>query len=106
MEIFTSAKVTTMNFVPLLIQLISGAAGGNLAGSLFKSLGLGSIGNSIAGIVGGGIGGQFFEKLVGAENSDMPDSFIFLSSAVGGGLGGGLLTIIIGFLKGAIHRKP
>lgn len=37
----------------LIISLISGAVGGNLAGKLLKSLDLGVVGNSIGGIVGG-----------------------------------------------------
>ena len=41
------------SLLPLIIQLISGAAGGNLAGSLMKNLSLGTLGNSIAGILGG-----------------------------------------------------
>lgn len=40
-----------------IIQLISGAVGGNIPGSLFKNLSLGSVGNSIAGALGG-LGGQ------------------------------------------------
>src|SRR5262245_8883555 len=47
-----------MNIVALIIQLISGAAGGNLVGALLKKLDLGTLGNSIAGILGGGLGGQ------------------------------------------------
>ena len=46
-----------MELVPLLIQLASGAVGGNLAGKLLPNNSLGTIGNSIAGIAGGGIGG-------------------------------------------------
>jgi len=44
--------------IPLIIQLISGAVDGNIAGAILKNLNLGPIGNSIAGIVGGGIGGE------------------------------------------------
>ena len=39
--------------LPLLIQLASGAIGGNVAGNLLKTLSLGVLGNSVAGIVGG-----------------------------------------------------
>jgi uncharacterized membrane protein YeaQ/YmgE (transglycosylase-associated protein family) len=46
------------SIVNLIIQLVAGAAGGNLAGSLLKRYNLGTLGNSIAGIVGGGLGGQ------------------------------------------------
>jgi len=44
-------------YLPLIIQLVSGAVGGNLAGSLMKNLSLGSLWNSVVGILGGGLGG-------------------------------------------------
>ena len=44
----------------LIIQLILGAVGGNIGGVLFKNISLGTLGNSIAGIVGGGLGAQSF----------------------------------------------
>jgi len=47
-----------MNLTILIIQLICGALGGNAAGSLLKKQSLGTVGNSIAGILGGGLGGQ------------------------------------------------
>ena len=43
---------------------MAGAAGGNLAGSLLKQYNLGTLGNSIAGIVGGGLGGQLLGMLI------------------------------------------
>ncbi|MDW3118229.1 MAG: hypothetical protein R8G60_10940 [Roseovarius pacificus] len=49
----------------LLISLIAGALGGNIAGGLLKNVNLGVLGNSIAGIVGGGLGGQLL-SMVGA----------------------------------------
>ena len=52
-----------MNLIALIIQLLSGAAGGNLAGKLFKNINLGTVGNSIAGILGGGLGGQLLGML-------------------------------------------
>ena len=39
--------------VGLIVQLISGAVGGNVAGIALKQYDLGTIGNSIAGIIGG-----------------------------------------------------
>jgi uncharacterized membrane protein YeaQ/YmgE (transglycosylase-associated protein family) len=57
------------SIVNLIIQLIAGAAGGNLAGSLLKQYNLGTFGNSIAGIVGGGLGGQLLGMLVGGGAS-------------------------------------
>ncbi len=43
------------------MNLISGALGGNAAGKLFSNLSLGTIGNSIVGIVGGGLGGKIIK---------------------------------------------
>ncbi len=47
----------------LIIQLISGAVGGNVAGSLMKDANLGPVLNSIIGILGGGLGGQLLAML-------------------------------------------
>ena len=49
----------------LIIQLIAGALGGNVAGGLLKNQSLGTLGNSLAGIVGGGLGGQILGSLLG-----------------------------------------
>tara|TARA_B100000809_G_scaffold254204_1_gene291127 strand:- start:572 stop:715 length:144 start_codon:yes stop_codon:yes gene_type:complete len=38
-------------YLPLMIQLASGAIGGNLAGSLMKKFSLGTLGNSIVGMI-------------------------------------------------------
>jgi len=81
--------------LPLIIQLISGAAGGNVAGALMKNLSLGPLGNSIAGIVGGGIGGQLL-SFIGAGGLDG-----ILGSLVSGGVGGAVLMAIIGLIKKA-----
>ena len=58
-----------MDIVSLLIQLVSGAAGGNAAGAMMKKFSLGAVGNSILGILGGGIGGQILGML-GAGGGD------------------------------------
>ena len=46
-----------MNIVSLIIEAISGGVGGNVAGAAMNDNSLGTMGNSIAGIVGGGLGG-------------------------------------------------
>jgi len=46
------------SLIPMIINLVSGAVGGNVAGKLFKSINMGTLWNSILGIVGGGLGGQ------------------------------------------------
>ena len=39
----------------LIMQLIGGAIGGNAAGGVLKNFSLGTLGNSIVGILGGGL---------------------------------------------------
>ena len=43
----TNEGMIMESLIPLIIQLISGAVGGNVAGSLMKKLSLGTVGNSI-----------------------------------------------------------
>ena len=49
----------------LIWQLISGAAGGNLAGLAMKAKSLGTLWNSVVGVLGGGIGGQLLSAFTG-----------------------------------------
>lgn len=99
-------------FLPLIIQLVTGAVGGNVAGKLMSNLSLGTVGNTIAGLLGGGIGGQVLGLLglgsggeeVAAAASSMDVSSI-LGSVAGGGVGGGIIMAIIGFIKKAINKE-
>jgi len=92
--------------IGLIIQLISGAVGGNVAGALLKNLSLGTAGNSIAGIIGGGIGGQLLGMLGagGAAAAGGLDLAGIISSIAGGGVGGGVLMAIVGLLKGLFAK--
>ena len=93
------------SLLPLIIQLVSGAAGGNAAGAAMKKLSLGTVGNSIAGILGGGIGGQLlgmFGMASGAGDMDMAG---IVSSLASGGVGGGALMAIIGTIKGQMGKS-
>ena len=87
------------SLLPLIIQLVSGAVGGNVAGKLMKDSSLGTIGNSIAGILGGGIGGQLLGLAgIGAGGGGM-DLGGIVGSLASGGVGGGALMAIIGLIK-------
>ena len=95
-----------MNLVPLLIQLISGAIGGNIAGALMKKFSLGTLLNSIAGILGGGIGGQLLSLLgLAVAKGGGMDIGSIIASIASGGVGGGVLIAIIGIIKQAIGKK-
>ncbi|WP_411029478.1 hypothetical protein [Spongiimicrobium sp. 3-5] len=91
-------------YLPLIIQLLTGALGGNVAGKLLKKQSLGTLGNSISGIVGGGLGGAILGMLGMAGEPGVLDMANVLGSIASGGVGGGLLMIVIGFIKNAISR--
>src|SRR5215510_2972091 len=93
-----------MNLLPLIIDLISGAVGGNIAGSALKQYDLGTLGNSIAGIIGGGIGGQILSMVLGggAAGGGNLDIGSIIAQIAGGGVGGGILMIIIGIIRQAM----
>jgi hypothetical protein len=88
--------------------LISGAAGGNIAGALLKKLSLGPVGNSIAGIVGGGIGGQLLGMLMGGGGAPAAGGFdigSLVAQIVGGGIGGAILMAIVGAIRNAMAKS-
>ena len=89
-----------MDPTTLIIQLLSGAVGGNVVGSLFKKLSLGLLGNSLAGIVGGGLGGQILGGLLGLPTGGGGlDIGSILGQVASGGVGGGVVMVIVGILK-------
>ncbi len=92
-------------WLPIIIQLISGAVGGNIAGSLMKKDSLGTVGNSIAGILGGGLGGQLLGLLGLSTGGGGLDVGSIIGSVAGGGVGGGVLMAIIGLIKKALAKK-
>ncbi len=89
------------SLLPLIINLVSGAVGGNAAGKIFKNLNLGTLWNSVAGIVGGGIGGQVMGML-GMGGGGSMDLMGIIQTVASGGVGGGVLMAIVGFIKKAM----
>ena len=95
-----------MEILPLIIQLVTGAAGGNITGKLAKNLDLGTLGNSVAGILGGGIGGQLLGMVGIAAGPDGGlDLAAILGSVASGGVGGGALMAIVGVIKSVLAKK-
>jgi uncharacterized membrane protein YeaQ/YmgE (transglycosylase-associated protein family) len=90
----------------LIIQLISGAVGGNVAGSLMKNASLGPVLNSVVGVLGGGLGGQLLSMLGvgGAEAAGSMDIASIITQVAGGGVGGGVLLAIVGLIKKAMAK--
>ena len=98
-----------MNIISLIIEVISGAVGGNVAGAAMKENSLGTMGNSIAGIVGGGLGGTILHAVMGgtaaAGGGGSMDLTTILSNVAGGGVGGAILMAIVGVIKNKMASK-
>ncbi len=102
-----------MDIVSTIIALISGAAGGNIAGAVMSQKNLGPLVNTIAGLIGGGAG-QFILKAFGiitaataaggATGGNELDFAQILSSIAAGGVSGGVLTAIITAIKDYIKK--
>lgn len=101
--------------VPILVQLITGGAGGNVIGQIVKSLNLGPAGNSIVGAIGGIIGTWLagrvpgLDSLVGAAASapGVVGGFDLGALAGQGAVGlvsGGVLTAVVGLIKSAMAK--
>lgn len=103
-----------MDWATLIISLISGLAGGNIAGAFLKEKNLGPVVNSIAGLVGGGVG-DFLMKAAGLLGSaavvggttpelSQVDFSQVIGNIAGSGAGGAILTLIVSYLKSAFNK--
>ncbi|OCW22064.1 hypothetical protein [Pseudomonas sp. S3E12] len=90
-------------FISLLVQIISGAVGGNLAGMTKQSLGTGL--NTMLGGIGGLVLGQVVAALTGTSGGEALDVAAVGGNIVGGGFGGLLLTWVVGFIKSKMAAK-
>ncbi len=79
----------------LIWSLISGALGGNLAGFVMKKKSLGTLWNTVVGVLGGGAGSQILNALGVLDGSGL------LANIGGSAVGGGLLMILVGLFKKA-----
>lgn len=95
-----------MNIISLIISLVSGAVGGNVAGAAMKDKSLGVPGNSLSGILGGGIGGVILQLLgLGGSQGAALDIGTILQNIASGGVGGGILLAVIAAIKQAMAKK-
>ena len=81
----------------LILSLAAGAAGGNLAGALMKNFSLGTLWNSVVGIIGGGLGAQILAVLGVVTGGGDIGSII--GALLSGTAGGGVLLAIVGAVR-------
>lgn len=104
-----------MDILNLIITLLSGAIGGNVAGGVSKDNSLGTLGNSVAGAIGGGAGnwiaqaaGLLGTALAASGTPEAASSGLDLGHLIGNiassGVGGAILTLIVGLLKNATSK--
>jgi hypothetical protein len=87
----------------ILINLVAGALGGVGAGKASPNFDLGTIGNIVSGLVGGGVLGQIVTLLLPSVMAAVQSGNLsvggIISHAIAGGAGGAILTAIIGAIK-------
>ena len=93
----------------LLISLIAGELGANGAGKMLPKFDQGTLINSIAGIVGGGLGGSIIGMLGGSGVAEAAagggmDIASIISQLVSGGVGGGVLMAIVGIVRSGMNK--
>ncbi len=93
-----------MDITGLIVQLVSGALGGNFAGALLRKFNLGTVANSIVGILGGGIGGQLLGALGLGAGGGAADLTSILADVAAGAVGGGVLLGIVGLIRQLVGK--
>ncbi len=90
----------------LLISLLGGALGGNAAGAVLKQFSLGTLWNSVVGILGGGLGAQLLAMLgvLGGGGGSAMDIGNIIANVASSGVGGGVLLAIVGVVKGMMGK--
>jgi len=83
--------------ISLVLQIISGAIGGQVAGLGKQGLGTGL--NTLVGGVGGLILGQIASLITGTVAASDLTLAALASNIIGGGVGGFVLTYIVGWIK-------
>lgn len=105
-----------MDWVNLLISLVSGIVGGNVAGAAMSDdKNLGVFGNTLSGIFGGVAGNYIMQFLglisaagiLGPEGTTAAPSFDLtniLANVGASGVSGAILTAIVGWIKSSMQK--
>jgi len=86
--------------LPIIIQLVGGAIGGNVVGAALKQAALSPVGRSIIGAVGG-VGGGLLLSVLGGDMGALSG---MAGDAVGGVAGGGVLAGIVGMVMSSMKK--
>jgi hypothetical protein len=94
--------------IPLIVQLIGGAVGGNAAGAMLKNMDLSAMLKTIAGAIGGVGGGQLagmmgLLTMILGNNAGAGGQVAVNAGA--SAVGGAVLTAIVGMIKQAMDKS-
>jgi hypothetical protein len=88
--------------VTLVAQLLGGAVGSIIIGALLSGLSLGTFGNMVAGLIGGGAGGRLLTTVLALEPAGITagmDPMAVVAHAAAGAVGGVITLIVIAILR-------
>jgi hypothetical protein len=88
------------SLLPLIIQLIAGAVGGNVGGAALKNSSMGTAGNSIAGAIGGVLGGMGLGPLINMA----AEGGFSLGNTATAAVAGLVIQIIAGMIKANMNK--
>jgi uncharacterized membrane protein YeaQ/YmgE (transglycosylase-associated protein family) len=89
------------SLLPLIINLVAGAVGGNVGGAALKNSSLGGLGNTIAGAIGGVGGGSLLGPMLGMAGGA---GGFDIGSLATSGIGGIVLQVVAGLVKSAMNK--
>jgi len=96
-----------MDIVNLIISLISGGVGGNIAGAALKDKSFGVLGNTVAGLIGGGLG-DFILQAMGVLERSAAGGQLSLESILANvgtsGVSGAALLAIVSLIKNSMNK--
>jgi len=92
------------SLLPIILQLVAGAVGGNVGGAAMKDSSLGGLGNTIAGAIGGIGGGSVLGALIPAI-ANVAGGGINVGNIAASGVGGIVLQIIAGLIKSQMNKS-
>lgn len=96
--------------IDLIMQLAGGALGGNAAGKAMKENSMGTMLNTVVGLLGGFGGSKLLAMvpalagMLGGGGAEGMDIGAMVGGLLGGGAGGGILTAVVGMIKNAMAK--
>ena len=91
------------SLLPVILQLVAGAVGGNVGGAAMKDSSLGGLGNTIAGAVGGVGAGSILGSLIPAI-ANVAGGGLNIGNIAASGVGGIVIQIVAGLIKAQMNK--